>query len=376
MIYLDNAASTELDEEVLAEMLPYLKRNFGNAQSQHAAGRACANAVTSARDKIAALAGCSADEVYFVSGGTEAGNTALKGVCALHGKGHVVISSIEHASLYESAQDMQKFGFEATFVKPEKDGAVRAENVLKALRDDTVFCAVMAANNETGVIQPVEEIGKICRERGVFFYTDCVQSAAYMPLPVDFADGIGFSAHKFHGPKGAGVLILKRGWKVARLVSGGTQERGMRGGTVNTAGIVGAAAAYERVCATRESVNAYVKGLRDRFLNRVLKEIAGTRLNGALDKMLPSIANISFDGCDGENILFLLDLQGVCVSTGAACSAGAVAPSYTLTSMGFDVKRAKSSVRFSFGKNNTEEEADIALNSLKFAVEKIRNTSN
>ena len=218
MIYLDNAATTRLDDEVLTAMMPYLKENYGNAQSQHSAGRASANAVISARDKIAALVGCRPDEVYFVSGGTEAGNTALKGVCAVHKKGHLVLSSIEHASLAESASDMQKLGFEVTFVQPESDGAVRAENIAKAMREDTIFCAVMAANNETGVIQPVEEIGKICRERGVFFYSDCVQTAAYMPLPVGVADGMGFSSHKFYGPKGAGALILKKGSNVFRLI--------------------------------------------------------------------------------------------------------------------------------------------------------------
>ncbi len=373
MIYLDNAASTRLDDEVLTAMLPYLKENFGNAQSQHAAGRACANAISAARDKIAALAGCRADEVYFVSGGTEAGNTALKGVCATHKKGHLVLSSIEHASVYESASDMKKLGFDVTFVEPEKDGAVLAENIANAMRADTIFCAVMAANNETGVIQPVEEIGKICRERGVFFYTDCVQTAAYLPMPVRHADGMGFSAHKFYGPKGTGALILKKGSKVFRLISGGMQEMGFRGGTVNTAAIVGMAAAYEKTCLERDKTNAYIKGLRDAFLKRVLSEVEGTRLNGDLNKMLPSLANISFDGCDGENILFLLDLKGICVSTGAACSAGAVSPSDTLISMGCDLKSAKSSIRFSFGKHNTEAEVEEVVGALKFAVQKIRN---
>ncbi len=372
MIYLDNAASTQLDDDVLTAMTPYFREFYGNAQSQHAAGRACANAISSARDRIAALIGCRADEVYFVSGGTEAGNTALKGVCAIHKKGHLVLSSIEHASLSESAADMKKLGFDVTYVEPEKDGAVRAENIAKAMRKDTIFCAVMAANNETGVIQPVEEISKICRERGVFYYADCVQTAAYLPLPVKYADGMGFSAHKFYGPKGIGALILKKGSKVFRLISGGMQEMGFRGGTVNTPAIVGMAAAYEKVCAEREKVNAYVGGLRDSFTKRVLSEIEGTHLNGAPEKMTPSIANISFDGCDGENILFLLDLKGVCVSTGAACSAGAVSPSDTLTSMGCSLRQAKSSVRFSFGKHNTAEELDYVFNALKNTVEKIR----
>ncbi|MDE7168165.1 MAG: cysteine desulfurase [Clostridia bacterium] len=373
MIYLDNAASTKLDEEVLTKMMPYLTEQYGNAQSQHAAGRASANAITAARDKIASLVGCRPDEVFFVSGGTEAGNTALKGVCALHKKGHLILSSIEHASLSESASDMQKLGFDVTFVQPESDGAVLAENIAKAMREDTIFCAVMAANNETGVIQPVEEIGKICREKGVFFYTDCVQTAAYLPLPANCADAMGFSSHKFYGPKGAGALILRKRSDVLRLISGGMQEMGFRGGTVNTAGIVGTAAAYEKACVNRDKVNAHIKGLRDKFVNRVLTEIEGTRLNGDINKMIPSIANISFDGCGGENILFLLDLKGICVSTGAACAAGAVSPSDTLITMGCGISEAKSSVRFSFGKHNTEEEVDLVFDALKFAVEKIRN---
>lgn len=372
MIYLDNAASTRLDDEVLAEMTPYLTEYYGNAQSQHAAGRACANALVAARDKIAKHIGCKAEEVYFVSGGTEAGNTALKGVCAVHKKGHLVLSAIEHASLSESAADMKKLGFDVTLVPPESDGAVRAESVAKALREDTIFCSVMAANNETGVIQPVEEIGKICREKGIFFYTDCVQSAGYAPLPYAHADAFGFSAHKFYGPKGTGVLVIKKGSKVFRLISGGMQEHGFRGGTVNTAAIVGMAAAYERACLSREKLNAYIRGLREKFVTRVLNEIEGASLNGDPSKTLPSIANISFDGCDGEKLLFLLDLNGVCVSTGAACSAGAVAPSDTLTAMGCCLSKAKGAIRFSFGKHNTEEEIDAAVDLIKSAVEKIR----
>ena len=372
MIYLDNAASTRLDDEVLAEMKPYLTEYYGNAQSQHSAGRACANALVAARDKIAKYIGCTPEEVYFVSGGTEAGNTALKGVCAIHKKGHLVLSAIEHASLAESAADMKKLGFDVTLVPPENDGAVSAESIANALREDTIFCSVMAANNETGVIQPVEEIGKICRDRGIFFYTDCVQSAGYARLPYEHADALGFSAHKFYGPKGTGVLVIKKGSKVFRLISGGMQEHGFRGGTINTAAIVGMAAAYEKSCLSRENVNAQINGLRHKFVTRVLTEIEGTSLNGALDKTLPSIANISFDGCDGANLLVLLDLNGVCVSTGAACSAGAVAPSDTLTAMGCRLSQAKGAIRFSFGKHNTEEEIDLAVDLLKSAVQKIR----
>lgn len=372
MIYLDNAATTRLDKEVLAAMSPYLKGSYGNANSQHSAGRACGNALMSSRDKIAAFAGCKAEEVVFVSGGTEACNAALKGVCAARKKGRLVISSIEHPAVTESAEDMKKFGFEVTYVDPGVDGVVRAKSVEKALSDDVIFCAVMAANNETGVIQPSEEIGKLCNCRGIFYFADCVQSAGYLPLPIKYADAVAVSAHKFYGPKGAGALILKRGSNVLRLLSGGMQERSFRGGTSDTAAIVGMAEAYARACAEREITFGYVKGLRDKFLSRILSEIEGTHLNGDKNALLPSHANIAFDGCDGENLLFLLDLKGVCVSTGSACSAGAVAPSKALTAMGCDIKRAKSSVRFTFGKHNTEKEVDRAVGILKTAVKKIR----
>lgn len=372
MIYLDNAATTPLDGEVLNVMLPYLMENFGNPQSQHAVGRICANAVIAARDKVAHIMGAMPQEVYFLSGGTEAGNTALKGVCAAKRHGHLIVSAIEHPSILESAEDMRKFGFEVTYVKPDKSGIVRHQFVKEAIREDTIFCAVMAANNETGVIQPVEEIGKLCKQRGIFYYCDCVQTAGVLPFLCDYCDGIGISAHKFYGPKGVGALYIKKGSAISRLVSGGRQERGFRGGTLNTAAIVGLAAALETADKNREENCKKIAALRDEFTYRVLNEIAGTHLNGDRDNRVPSNANISFDGCDGENILFLLDLKGVAVSTGSACSAGAVTPSHVLTAMGLSENRAKSAVRFTFGKYNTRAEIDKVIAALKEAVESIR----
>lgn len=372
MIYLDNAATTPLDEEVLNAMLPYMTKNFGNPQSQHGAGRAAANAVIAARDKTAHIFGCNSDEVYFVSGGTEAGNTALKGVCAAAGSGHIVVSAIEHQALLESAEDMKKFGFEVTYVLPDKRGIVSAQSVKEAIKDNTVFCAVMAANNEVGTIQPVEEIGKACRERGVFYYCDCVQAAGALPLNAKFCDGLGISSHKFYGPRGFGAMYIKNGSKILRLISGGKQERGFRGGTLNAAAAVGLAAALENAVDCREKNNLKIAALRDKFLNRVLTEIDGVHLNGDLALRLPSNANISFDGCDGENILFLLDMKGVAVSTGAACSAGAVTPSHVLTSMGLSTERARAAVRFTFGKYNTESDVNFAVDALKEAIAKIR----
>ncbi|MCH5143432.1 MAG: cysteine desulfurase [Clostridiales bacterium] len=371
MIYLDNAATTPLDDEVLEAMLPYMRENFGNPQSQHAAGRAAANALTSARDRIAEIFGCGADEVYFVSGGTEAGNTALKGVCLSRGRGHLVLSAIEHPALLESAKDL-KGEFEITYVKPDKNGIINPSDVANALREDTVFCAVMTANNEVGTIQPYEEIGEICKKRGVFYYTDCVQSAGVLPFNANCCSSLGVSAHKFYGPRGVGAIYIKKGSKISRLISGGRQERGFRGGTVNVAGAVGCAVALERAVNNSDENNKKMAALRDSFIKKVLSEIEGTHLNGDIQRRVPSNANISFEGCDGENLLFLLDMKGICVSTGSACSAGAVSPSHVLTAMGLSESRVKSAVRFSFGKYNTIDEVDFTVNALKEAVNKIR----
>ena len=372
MIYLDHASTTPLDSEVLDIMLPYLKENFANPASQYAAGRSCALAVLNARDRMAEIIGCKSEELYFVSGGTEAGNWALKGACAAQterGK-HVVISAIEHPALIESARDLQKTGYEVTFVNPDRDGVISPEDIKKALRDDTVFCAVMHANNETGVIQPVEEIGAICKERGVFYYCDCVQTAGVLPFPTAHCDALGISAHKFYGPKGFGAIYIGSNAKISRLISGGKQERGLRAGTTNTAGAVGCCAALERAIKGSAENNVKISSLRDAFVNRVLCEIDGTHLNGG--NRLPAFANISFDGCAGENILFLLDMKGIAVSTGSACSAGAVKESHVLSAMGLESGRVKSAVRFTFGKNNTIAEVDKTVEELKEIVKKIR----
>lgn len=371
MIYLDNAATTRLDDEVLAAMLPYLKNEYGNSQSQHALGRAAAEALVCARDEMAARLGCDSGELYFVSGGTEAGNSALKGVCLARGKGHILVSAIEHPSVIQSAKDMGKLGFEVEFIMPDSRGVILPESVRRAIRDDTVFCAVMAANNETGVIQPVREIGEICKSRGVFYYADCVQAVCTQEIKADFCDGLGISAHKFYGPKGAGALYIKSGNGISPLISGGRQEKGLRGGTVNVAAVVGMAAAFKKICQNKAVYNQSVAQIRDYFVNRALTEIEGTHLNGG-GEVLPTHANLSFDGCAGEILLVALDLNGVAVSTGSACSAGATEPSHVLTAMGLPVERVRSAVRFSFGRHNAIKEAEAAFEILKTAVNKIR----
>ena len=374
MVYLDHAATTPLDGRVLQAMTPYLTEIYGNASSQHSYGRKAANAVTEARDKIADIMGVSPSELYFISGGTEAGNTALKGVCAaLRGRGrHVVLSALEHPALISAANDMREYGYEITLVNPAENGIVSAESVAGAIRPDTVFVGVMAANNEVGTIQPIKDIYAACRERNVFLYCDCVQTAGVLPFGLFPADGIGFSAHKFYGPKGFGGLYVRGNCRFERLISGGEQERGLRGGTTYVAGAVGCARALEIAEREAQSNNENIHRLRDLFVKRVLAEIEGTHVNGDLQNRLPSNANISFDGCDGEQILFALDLAGIAVSTGSACSSGAVTPSRVLTSMGLDEGRVKSAVRFTFGRGNTLQETEYAAVKLKEAVERIR----
>ncbi len=374
MVYLDHAATTPLDGRVLQAMTPYLTEIYGNASSQHSYGRKAANAVTEARDKIADIMGVSPSELYFTSGGTEAGNTALKGVCAaLRGRGrHVVLSALEHPALISAANDMREYGYEITLVNPAKNGIVSAQSVAGAIRPDTVLVGVMAANNEVGTIQPIKDIYAACRERNVFLYCDCVQTAGVLPFGLFPADGIGFSAHKFYGPKGFGGLYVRGNCRFERLISGGEQERGLRGGTTYVAGAVGCARALEIAEREAQSNNENIRRLRDLFVKRVLAEIEGTHVNGDLQNRLPSNANISFDGCDGEQILFALDLAGIAVSTGSACSSGAVTPSRVLTSMGLDEGRVKSAVRFTFGRGNTLQETEYAAVKLKEAVERIR----
>lgn len=376
MIYLDHAATTPLDRAVLEKMTPYLTEIYGNPSSQHSFGQRAANAVQSARDKIAQIMGVAPNALYFTSGGTEAGNTALKGVCAANrDKGrHIVLSAIEHPALLSSAEDMKKFGYEVTYVNPDENGVVSADSVEKAIRPDTVFVGVMAANNETGVIQPARDIYEVCKERKVFYYCDCVQTAGVLDFAQFPADGIGFAAHKFYGPKGFGGLYVGGNHKFERLLSGGSQERGLRGGTTYVAGAVGCACSLESAYACAHGNNKRVAALRDAFVDGVFSAIDGVHLNGDKMNRLPSNANLSFDGCDGEQIAFALDLKGIAVSTGSACSSGAVTASHVLTAMGLEYGRVKSAVRFTFGKYNTQEEVDFTVRALCEVVDKIRKT--
>ncbi len=359
-IYLDHAATTQTDPRVLAAMLPYLKEQFGNADSRYALGRSAAAAVLSARDVIRLLIGGSGGNVYFTSCGSEANSWALKGVCAANfGKKHtIVLSAIEHPSLLRAAEDMAVFGYNTVLVYPDGQGIVTADAVRDALSDDVAFVGVMAANNETGIIQPASQIYEVCRSAGAFYFCDCVQAAGTLDLSSPLGDGMSFSAHKFYGPKGVGGLWLRRNTRIERLVSGGQQEGGMRGGTTFVAGVVGMAEALKIACNDMEAENARVGRLRDLFARRVLSSVR-SRLVGS-GRRLPSNADIAFSGCRGEQLVISLDMLNVSASTGSACSSGASKPSSVLLAMGMSEEEAASCVRFTFGRENMQRDAETA----------------
>ena len=375
-IYLDHAATTPLDAEVLEKMLPYFTENFGNADSPHALGRKAMQAVDSARDLIAARIGAKPSEIYFTSGGTESDNWALVGGAYAQkakGRTRVVVSAIEHHAVLESAERLKKEGFEIVYL-PVNDGGRVALNALETLIDDkTAIVALMAANNETGVLQPISQAEKISNEKGALFFTDAVQFAPYRPLDVKKlnADLLSFSSHKFFGPKGCGVLYIKSGVKIEKFIVGGEQERGLRGGTTNVPSVVGFAAAYERTCASMEARNTHLQTLKTRFLQK-LSMLDGVHINGGGEETLNAVLNVRFDGIRNEDFLFNMDLHGVCVAAGSACASASIKPSHVLTAMGLSEKEARASIRFSFGKDNTLEEIDCAAEWTVETVKKLR----
>lgn len=375
-IYFDHAATTPVDPRVLEKMLPYFTQKFGNPNSQHAFGRETVCAVDDARDEIAACIGAKSSEIYFTSGGTEADNWALRGAAysfANRGR-HLIVSAVEHPAMIATAKELAKKGFEVTFAEVDEYGAVDLEKLEKAIRSDTVFVGVMTANNEVGTIQPVKEIAALCKAKGIVFFTDAVQAAGAIPLNVKEigADMLSFSAHKLYGPKGIGVLYIRSGLKIEKLVSGGHQERSMRGGTTNVPAVVGMAEALRIATQSLDENAAYVSAIRDHFMQRVLREIPYVKLNGHPEKRLPANANFSFRYIEGESLLFSLDLKNIAVSSGSACSSGSLEPSHVLLAMGLPEGLAHGSIRFSFGKHNTMEEADYAVDALKEIVLRLR----
>lgn len=375
-VYFDHAATTPVDERVLQKMLPYFTDNFGNPNSQHWFGRRSVTAVDEARDTVASLIGAKPSEIYFTSGGTESDNWAIRGAAharAEKGK-HLIISAVEHPAMITTAKELEKEGFEVSLAPVDEYGAVDVEKLKSLLRPDTIFVGIMTANNEVGTIQPLAEISKLCRERGILFFTDAVQAAGALKIDVNdpAVDLLSFSGHKFYGPKGVGVLYIRSGLKLGKIITGGHQERTMRGGTTNVPAIVGLAEALRLAQEEREKNAAYVSSLRDRFISRVLHEIPYVKLNGHPQKRLPANANFSFRYIEGESLLFSLDLAGIAVSSGSACSSGSLEPSHVLLAMGLPEGLAHGSIRFSFGKDNTPAQIDYAVDKLKEIVVKLR----
>lgn len=374
-IYLDHAATTPLDKEVLDKMLPYFCEAFGNADSPHAVGRRAVNAVDNARDTVAARIGAKANEVYFTSGGTEADNWAIIGGAYAQkakGKDHIIVSSIEHHAVLYAAEKLAKEGFEITYLPVNEGGRVEVSALQSAITERTGLVGIMAANNETGVLQPIKELAAIAHEHGALFFTDAVQAAPYLPIDVKEwgVDMLSMSSHKFFGPKGCGVLYIKSGVKIERFVGGGEQERGLRGGTTNVPSVVGLAAAYEKNVGTMSLSNEKIAALSALFL-REISALDGVFQNGTGEK-LPSVLNLRIEGVNNVDLLYKLDLAGVCIAVGSACASGSIDPSHVLLAMGLTEQAARESVRISLGKDNTEEEIRRAAAIFVKTVEELR----
>ena len=378
-IYFDHAATTPLCQEALDAMLPYFTEVFGNPNSQHYFGREAVKAVDNARDNIAKIINAKPNEVYFTSGGTESDNWALRGIAnAYKEKGkHIIISPLEHAAMIETAKALKKDGFEIEFMQVDEYGVVNLEHLRKIIRKDTIFVGCMLANNEIGTIEPIKEIAQIAHEVGAIMFTDAVQAAGVIKTDVKElgVDLMSMSSHKIYGPKGVGALYIRNGVKVTSILTGGHQERMKRGGTTNVPSIVGFSKAFEIANRDMEKNFNYVSSLRDHFIDRVLAEVPFVKLNGPRQNRLPANADFSFKFIEGESILFSLDLAGISVSSGSACSSGSLEPSHVLLAIGVEEALAHGSIRFSFGKHNTLEEVDYAVDTIKQAVQRLREMS-
>ncbi len=374
MIYLDHNATTPVDPRVFEAMKPYLTEKYGNPSSIYRAGQDVRKAVEDARDLVAALLGATSREVYFTSGGTESDNTAIKGIALNRGSGHVITSAIEHPAVLEAVKWLEKRGFTATYVGVDSDGLVDPREVRDAVRDDTILISIMHANNEVGTIQPIEEIAAIAREKGVPFHTDAVQTAGKLGIDVDAMgiDLLSLSAHKFYGPKGVGALYVRKGTRFDPCVHGGHQERGVRGGTENVAGIVGLGKAAEIAAAEMDEERVRVGRLRDRLERGLAERITDLEFNGHREKRMYNTASVIVKYVEGEAMLLNLDYHGIAASSGSACTSGSLDPSHVLLAMGLPAPTAHGSLRFSLGRGTTEDDIDKVIEVLPPIVEKLR----
>lgn len=378
-VYADNAATTAVSPQVVEAMLPFLKEHYGNPSSLYSLGQTAHNAVEAARGQVAALLGAQTEEIFFTSGGSEADNWAIRGIAGMQarkGKRHIVTTKFEHHAVLHTVERLQKEGFEVTYLDVHENGIVRIEEVEAALRDDTALVTIMYANNEIGTIQPIAEIGALCRARGILFHTDAVQAVGHVPIDVQVQqiDLLSLSGHKLHAPKGVGALYCRKGLRFPNLIDGGAQERNRRAGTENVAGIVALGKAASLMQEGMEERMRYVASLRDRLIDGALT-IKRSRLNGDRESRLPGNASFCFEGVEGESLLLLLDFQGISASSGSACTSGSLDPSHVLLAIGLPHEIAHGSLRLTLDENNTVEDVDYILEKLPPIIERLRDMS-
>ena len=379
LIYLDNAATTKTSESVLQAMLPYFTECYGNASSIYSIGTKSKEAITKSRETIAATLGAKPEEIYFTAGGSESDNWALKATAeAYESKGkHIITSKIEHHAILHTCEYLEKRGYEVTYIDVDENGTVKLDQLEKAIRPDTILISIMYANNEIGTIQPIKEIGEIAKKHGVLFHTDAVQAYGQLPINVDecHIDMLSSSGHKLNGPKGIGFLYIRKGVKIRSFVHGGAQERKRRAGTENVPGIVGYGQAAQEAVDSRTERTAKEAELRDYLIDRVLAEIPYTRLNGHRTNRLPNNANFSFQFIEGESLLIMLDMEGICGSSGSACTSGSLDPSHVLMAIGLPHEIAHGSLRLTLGADTTKEDIDFVVEKVKGIVAKLRSMS-
>ena len=378
-IYVDHSATTPLRREVLDVMLPYFSENFGNASTVYAEGREAKKAVNLARQQVAKAIGAEENEVFFTGSGTEADNWAIRGVAfANKAKGnHIITSAVEHHAVLHTCMALEKEGFEVTYLPVDEYGMVSPEAVSAAITDKTILVSIMTANNEIGTIMPIEQIGKIVKEKGIIFHTDAVQAIGMMEIDVNRmnVDLLSLTGHKFYGPKGTGALYVRKGTKLNSFITGGGQEKNRRAGTENVPAIVGLGKAIELATSDIKGHTEKLQAMRDRFIDRVLSEIPYTRLNGHRTERLSSNANISFEFIEGESLLLMLDMKGISASSGSACTSGSLDPSHVLLAIGLKHEVAHGSLRVTFGESNSPQDVDIIVDALKEIVARLREMS-
>lgn len=378
-IYFDNAATTKPRKEVIDKMLPYITEKYGNPSSIYKIARENKEAVDEARQAVAEAINAKPNEIYFTAGGSESDNWALKGIADSYSdKGkHIITTAIEHHAILHTCEYLESKGFEVTYLPVDEYGIISVEELKSAIREDTILISVMFANNEIGSVQPIAEIGKIAREKGIVFHTDAVQAVGHLPIDVEEMniDLLSLSGHKLYGPKGIGALYVRKGIKLKPFIHGGAQERGRRAGTENVPGIVGLGEAVRLASAEMEEERTRLVSLRDRLIEGILTSIPHSRLNGHPEKRLPGNVNISFEFIEGESMLLLLDMKGICASSGSACTSGSLDPSHVLLAIGLPHEKAHGSLRLTLGHFNTDEDVDTVLRELPPIVQRLREMS-